>query len=298
MCDAQAEKTCPRCYGTHVVKNGHRQGQQQYRCESIGCRYQFTDRPNAPGHRFSAEVIATAIGLHLLGRPYEKIAADVQSLFSISDTSIPGRTVYSWVEKYIDIAAEEVRKLPVRAAGPWMVEHAYMDPVEGRCWVVQDSVSSYILAAQAGDSFDPAVAAELIQRFEASIGNLSENLHLLIFATREDFGDSEAIEQRFPFGDYIPSKDVLVVHKPDSIFGLTGVFWYPLQIMRKRKAFRNPESRQRFLDGWVVMLNFFIEHAEPEGCTEHDELGGYTPAMGVGVEAPFRSWLDVVNYRA
>ena len=170
-----------------------------------------------------------------------------------------------------------------------MVEHEYLDPVEGSCWVVRDSVSSYILAAQAGDSFDPAVAAELIQTFEASIGNLSDNLHLLIFATDKVLGDSEAIKQRFPFGDYIPYKDILVVHKPDSIFGLTGVFWCPLQIMRKRKAFRSPESRQRFLDGWVVTLNFFIEHAEPEG---------YTPAMGVGVEAAFRSWLDVVTYRA
>ncbi len=305
MCDVPVEKTCPRCYGTHVVNDGHRQGQQQYRCRSRGCGYQFIDRTEAPGHWFPADVIATAIELRLLGRPYRKIAADVERLFSISDTKISGRTVQSWVEKYINIAAEEVWNLPVRAVGPWMVEYASLHPAEGGCWVVRDSVSSYVLAAQAGDSFDPAVAAELMRIFQVSIGNLSDNLHLLIFATDEDFGDSEdsqdvpeAIKQQFPFGDYIPSKDFLVAHKPDSIFEFPSVFWYPLQIMRKRRAFSSPESRQQFLDGWVVTLNFFIEHDEPGGCTEPDDTVGYTPALGVGVEAPFRSWLDVVNYRA
>ena len=287
MSDVAVERTCPRCQGTHVVKNGHRQGQQQYRCRSRGCGHQFIGRIESPGHRFPADAIATAIELRLLGGSYRKIAADVERQFSISDTKISGRTVQKWVEDYISIAAEEVRNLPVRAVGPWIVEYASLHPVEGGCWVVRDSVSSHVLAAQAGDSFDPDVAAELMQMFEASIGKLSDNMHLLIFATDEDSQDvPEAIKQRFPFGDYIQSKDFLVVHKPDSIFGLTGDFWYPLQIMRRRRTFRSPESRQQFLDGWVVTLNFFIEYNGP---------GGYKPVLEVGVDEPFRSWLDVVN---
>ena len=340
MSDVAAERTCPRCQGTHVVKNGHRQGQQQYRCRSRGCEHQFIDRIESPGHRFPADAIATAIELRLLGRSYRKIAADVEGQFSISDTKISGRTVQKWVEDYISIAAEKARTLPVRAVGPWRVEYASLHPVEGGCWVVRDSVSSHVLAAQAGDSFDPDVAAELMQIFEASIGKLSDNLHLLIFATDEDFGDSEdsqdvpeVIKQQFPLGDYIQSKDFLVVStldsevpSPDSIFEFPRDFWYPLQIMRKRKAFRSPESRQLFLDGWVVTLNFFAEHYytegcaehedtegcaehddtegcaehdDTEGCAEHDDTEGWTTALGalgVGDEAPFRSWLDVVNY--
>ena len=295
MGDVPVERICPRCSGTHVVKNGHRQGRQQYRCRSIGCGYQFADRAEAPGHQFPAEAIATAIELHLLGRPYREIAADLEQHFSISDTKISGRTIYSWVRKYVNIAGEEGRKPPVRTVGPWRVEYSSLHPVKGGCWIVQDLATSHVLAAQAGDSFDPAVAAELIRIFEASIGNLSDNLHFLTFGTDvdlgsvEDFQDvQEAIKRLFPFGDYIPYKDILVISRPYGIFSPLSDFWYPLQIMRKPKAFRSPESRQLFLDGWVAMHNIFDMEDDPDGPV---------PAELAGPEAPFRSWLDAVNYR-
>lgn len=293
MGDVTVGKTCPGCYGTNVLKNGTGRGPQQWRCMSEECGIQFGEG-KAFGRRFPDEVIATGIGLHLFGRSYRKCAADLERHFSISDTKISGRTVQGWVEKHVDLAVEKVRELPVITAGPWRVEYASLRPADGGCWVVRDSPSSYVLAAQAGDSFDPAVAAALIPIFEESIGKLSDNLHLLTLATDEPFENPKAIKQMFPFGDYIPAKDIPLVHRSDgempsrdSIFEFPGDFRYPLQIMRRRGAFRSPESRQRFLDGWVVMLNFFIERDGP---------GGYTPARGAGVEAPFRSWLDVVNH--
>lgn len=295
MSDVPVERTCPGCYGTRVVKNGSGRGPQKCRCISEDCGIHF-GQGNAFGHSFPAGVIAMGIGLHLFGRSYRKSAADLKRHFSIHDTNISGRTVQSWVEKYVDLAVEEVRELPVRTAGPWRVEYASLSPVDGGCWVVRDSPSSYVLAAQAGDSFDPAVAAALIRLFEEPIGKLSDNLHLMTLAADEPFKNPKAIKQMFPFGDYIPAKDIPLVHRsdgempsPNSIFEAPGDFWYPLQIMRKPLAFRSIESRQRFLDGWVVMLNFFIESDGP---------GGYTPARVAGVEAPFRSWLDVVNYPA
>lgn len=277
------------------MKNGTGRGSQKCRCISEGCKIQFGEG-KAFGHRFAAEVIATGIGLYLFGRSYRRSASDLQRHFSISDTRISGRTVQGWVEKHVDLAVEKVLELTVRTAGPWRVEYASLRPVDGGCWVVRDSPSSYVLAAQVGDSFDPAVAAALIPTFEESIGKLSDNLHLLTLATDEPFENPKAIKQMFPFGDYIPAKDIPLVHRsdgempsPDSIFEAPGDFWYPLQIMRKPRAFRSIESKQRFLDGWVVMLNFFIERDGPGGCT---------PARGAGVETPFRSWLDVVNYAA
>ena len=136
---------CPRCGGTRVVKNGIgiRKGKQQYRCRSPECRLQFMDRPEAFRQRFPAEVVAKAIELRLDGMSYEKIAADVGRRFSISDTGIPAATVLRWVEKYVALAAEEVRKLTVKVYGPLSVEFATLRPAEGGCWLVRDLSTSY-----------------------------------------------------------------------------------------------------------------------------------------------------------
>ena len=81
-------------------------------------------------------------------------------------------------------------------------------------------------------------------------------------------------------------------HFPPDDFLTIGpecAFQIPLQIMRRRGFLRSPESRQLFLDGWVVKHNFFDREDDPDAPVPADEAG---------LDAPFRSWLDVVNYRA
>ena len=72
------------------------------------------------------------------------------------------------------------------------------------------------------------------------------------------------------------------------ILGRDGAFRDALRTLRRRGALRSQEARQRFLDGWRVMHNFL---------TDPDDPVYLTPAEDVGVEAPFRSWVDVVNNR-
>ena len=276
MCYALVGNGCPRCGSRRIVKYGRRNGRQQYRCARKRCGIQFFNRMESFGQRFSAEVIGTAIELHLSGKSYKKIAADVERLFSISDTRISGSTVPHWVEKYVDFAVEEVPKPPLGRIGMIGVEYASLHPVEGGCWIVQDLKTSCVLAAQASRMFDPATATEVIDGFLASTGRQIDEDCYFTFGTDEEFGKSEefpdileAIKRQFPSGEYVPPGEIPPEYS--LLLGSGGAFWEPLQTMRKRKAFRSLKSRQRFLDGWVVIHNHFTLGLRTDVYSEKSE---------------------------
>ena len=258
------------------MKNGRRNGRQQYRCARKRCGIQFLNRMEAFSQRFRAEVIAIAIELYLAGKPYRKVAADVERLFSISDTRISGATVLHWVEKYVDFAVEEVPKPPLGRIELLSVEYASLYPVEGGCWMVQDLKTSCVLTAQASRRFDPATAAEVIEGFLASTGRLIDEDCYFTFGVDEDSGKLEdypgvleAIKRRFPSSAYISPGEIPPEYS--LLLDSAGAFRCPLRIMRKIGAFRSLKSRQRFLDGWVVIHNHFTRELgidENPGKTE------------------------------
>ena len=293
MSDAITSKKCPGCGSTLVVKNGPRDGRQQYLCRTHGCELQFIGRQEPYYQRFTAEVIARAIELRFQGMQYEEIAAEVRREFSIPGTKISAKTVLRWFETYVSIAFQEVQKLPMKTPEILVVEYASLYPDGGGCWVVWDFYASYVLATLADSSFDPASAREVITKSEAPTGLLTRKVREFTFWTGENSGDPEAcsdietaIRQELQGGSCI-RPEVIGVR---SLLRLDprGIFQQPLRTMRNRRNLRTPDSRQLFLDGWGVMHNFFIEQ---------DNLNGLTPAEKAGVKPPFLSWLDVVNYR-
>ena len=155
MGDGAVRKRCPGCGGTHVAKNGRRGGRQQYRCQSEECRCQFNDSANAFNQRFPAQVIAKSIDLRLNGLPYKEVSAEASSAIG---AKIPEATILRWVEKYVGLAAEEVRKLAAIDSGLTLgIEYASLRPAKGGCWLVQDLNTGYVLADLVG-SFDPDTA--------------------------------------------------------------------------------------------------------------------------------------------
>ena len=131
----------------------------------LGCELQFTDGPEAYYHRFSADVIARSIELYLAGMPdqagmsYQEVAAEVRRQFSIPSDRLKEKTVFQWVKTYINVAAEGVRELTVDSLESLSVEFASLFPADGGCWVVQDPITSYVLAAEVDDLFDPHTAS-------------------------------------------------------------------------------------------------------------------------------------------
>ncbi len=293
MRDANAPKACPGCGGTNVVKNGRRGGQQQYRCRTEKCRHQFGGDANAFRQHYPAEVIARSIELRLSGKAYKETVDEIR--LRSPRTSIPESTVHRWFEKYVSKAVKETRKLRVQGIQVLGIEYASLHPVEGGCWVVEELETSCILAAQAQDYFEPDAAKRMIEAFRKSGGRLKKDDYFFTFAadmesekSREFAEVEEAIKQQFQSSEYIPAAEI--ANFPVFVLDPHRPLHHALEIMRKPKAFRSPESRQIFLDGWMVQHNFF-----PDEKMNFGEV--ILPARRARIEAPFRSWLDVVNYR-
>lgn len=295
MRSAAAVNECPICGSTIFVKNGRPGDQQQYRCRSQECGSQFFERTDTFRQRLPAEVIARAIELRLEGMSYDKIAAEIRRRFSMSDTEIPAATVLRWVNRYISWAAGEVRKLTVKVDGPLSVEYASLYPTQGGCWLVLDLSTYYVLAAQAGSPFDAAMARQMMIKSIEPIGPLSGDVYNFTFGADGTPGEMESIsdvleafkQPQPPFGRLLRPEEMGPEYFP--FLGIRSAFREPLRTMRKRRTFRSPESRQVFLNGWVITHNFFIQR---------DDLDGRKPAEEAGVEAPFRSWAEVVKHRA
>lgn len=299
---ATKKKECPRCGLRIAVKNGSRECIQQYKClswvsgQQLGCGLQFGDRKKPYYQRYSAEVIAKAIELYLTGMPYKKIAAEVKLRFPLSGTKLSEATILRWVEKYADFAVEAVRGLTMEESAysiSLSVKFASLHPAQVGCWVVEDSRTGWVLAAEAGGSFDPDTAREIVAKSKVPIGPLRGEVDRFTLETDEYHRDLEsfpdvlaAIKEELLCDDCFPPKET----QPDiSLAGPDGESLDALKTMRKRKAFRGGQSMQRFLDGCVVTNNFL---------TDPDDPDYQTPAECAGVQAPFRSWRDVVNYWA
>ena len=290
MGDGAVGKECPRCGGTDVKKDGRRGGWQQFRCRSGKCGYRFNDSANAFKQRFPAEVIAKAIDRRLKGLTYKDISAKAGSTTGVK---IPEATVLRWVEKYLSFAVEEARKL---IEYKWRVtlgiEYAPLHSLDGGCWLAQDLNTGYVLAVLLG-TFDPDTAREVITMAIGPEPHYEDDVYNFTFQTDEETRRSggfrnvqAAIRQRLRYIHPVPPEN----YAPDDFLtiGPQCAFRTPLQFMSERKAFRSPRSRRLFLDGWVVRHNFFVREGRRDVPVPADEAG---------LEAPFRSWLDVVNCR-
>ena len=244
-------------------------------------------------------MIAKSIELRLRGLPYKDVVAEAGS---ITGAKIAESTILGWVEKYVGLAgagaANEVRKLTeIEWSFRLAIEYTSLHPVNGGCWLAQDVNTGYVLAALACRSFDPDTAREVIAevttkvmrpKFPYLYAAFNFTLQTDAESRRSDgYRDVEsAIRQQLRFTPYVPPEDF----EPEDFLtiGPGCAFRIPLQLMQKRGILRSPESRQQFLDGWVVMHNFFDRD-------DHPRLR--VPADEAGLGAPFRSWLDVVNCR-
>ncbi|MGB3491985.1 MAG: IS1 family transposase [Elainellaceae cyanobacterium] len=93
---------CPHCHRCHVVKNGHRNGKQSYRCRD--CRRQFRENPQP--RVYPAEVKALCVKMYLNGMGFRAIERV---------TEISHNSVIQWVREFESAIEEENDDIPETA---------------------------------------------------------------------------------------------------------------------------------------------------------------------------------------
>ena len=93
-----------------------------------------------------------------------------------------------------------------------------------------------------------------------------------------------AIKQVFPDAEHIQSEGLRAELNNNLSKRLQGTF---RDLEKTLRGLANPESGQRYLDGWVVNYNLF---------REHEGVDGQRPAEMAGVNPPFQEWADIVRH--
>ena len=271
------ELACPACEGRGIVKIGMRDGYQRYQCKV--CRKKFHAKGTAARKRFPPEQMGAAIRMFYSGMSYKQIAETMEKVHDIPEPS--KKTIYKWVKEYTEKALDRMEDHKAQVGDEWVVDEMVVK-VGGQNywnWNVMDKETRYILASHLSKRRDAREARKVLRKAAANAASgpkevRTDRLKSYISAVDDIFGsDAKHIQT-----DGIRAE----VHNNLSE-RLQGTF------RQREKTLRGLDSResgQLYLDGWVLTYNLF---------RDHESVGGKPPGDRAKVNAPFSSWIDVVE---
>ena len=277
--------TCKFCGTDDVAKFGKSSGGgQRYTCR--GCKRTFVDNNAPAGMRFSAKVIATALNLFYEGTSLEAIRRHIR----LEHGDYPGHaTVYEWIVKYSKKAVGQMGSCQVNAGPLWAADETVLKVAGGKTktgsdntiwfWDVIDEDSRFLLASHMSQTRTIRDAETLFRR----AGRVAMKPPKFI-VTDKLAAYIDGIERVFGADTtHVQSRGMASSTHNNVIERFHGTLKDRTKVMR---GLHSKESARLVTDGWLIHYNFF---------RPHQSLKGRTPAEVAGVEAPFKSWADVVN---
>ena len=289
------ECTAPDCPAPdRVVRNGWRNGEQQYLCR--GCGKKFAASGKALRKQFTARQIADAIDMYYSGMSYKQVAENLEDTYDLPEPS--KETVYNWVKGYTGLAlrylAGEVGPdgTPATATGKriradvgdhWVADELVLRVGGAKywCWNVMDKKTRYVLAARLSSTRNTNDAIAVFEKAQRNAFHSPKKITTDGLASYTD-----AVKAVFPKGtQHEVSEGIYELINNNMSERLQGSFRQRTKTQRGLEARR---SAQEYLDGWVVDYNFF---------KKHHALKGKTPAEAAAVakQAPWDEWEDITR---
>lgn len=113
---------CKYCDSESIVRNGHKNGVQQWLCRD--CGHQFLENGNYVKMRTEPEIISAAIDLYFDGLSVWKVKRQLAKIFRVRVSQM---TVWKWVVKYSRLVNEFVDSLSPRLSGIWQVDETMVN---------------------------------------------------------------------------------------------------------------------------------------------------------------------------
>ena len=254
-------------------------GDQRYLC--CKCGRTFMDNKAPEGMRYPAEVIASAINQFYEASSLHKIKRQLKLDFGVMPDH---SSIYDWVARYTKRAVKDLEPVKAQAGDTWVADETVLKLKSGggeNIWLFDciDEDSRFLLASHLTPHRYTKDAQTLMEKAEKRAGKtpkivITDKLRSYLGAVEETFGADAKHHQSGPFA---------LERSTRSVERLHGTLKDRTKIMR---GLANRETAKLVLDGWGVHYNYF---------RPHQGLAGKTPAEAKGVDAPFRSWLDVVR---
>ncbi len=277
---------CP-CGSIRVIRFGHANGKQTFRCQDCGKR--FREGLIKKAH-YSPETITLTLDLYFSGLSLRKITRTLNDHF---DMNLGKSTVYRWIEGFVPRISEYVNSLTPELSDTWQADELFVKMKGGVkdtqykqnnmafLWNVMDRKTRFLLASRLSThrNVNGAVGAFTEARKVAK-----ESQPERIFADKLN-----AYPQAMTYWEG-ESKPELVarmgVGKPHAnnnrIERLNGTLRERVKVQRGWKSMKTPLA-----DGARIHYNF---------VKPHSALEGQTPAQraGVGVEGQ-NKWMELLK---
>ena len=267
--------TCPSCNGGQVKKIGKRNNQQRYQC---ACSKRFRANGNVEGKNHDTVQIGMTTRNFFSGLSLDHLASDIEVRYGRKKPS--RQTVYNWIMENVHKARFMLDGVKADTSSHWVIDEQRINI--GTELIYNFNVMDYrtrFLLASYLSADKSRISAEKVLRKALKVAKnppkriTTDKLPSYKTAIRRVFPDAEHIESLGP-GKY-PNNN-----RSERV---QGTFRARTKTLRCLKGI---ESGQEFLDGFVINYNYFRKHTA---------LKGKTPAEAAGIEAPFKTWADVVS---
>jgi len=261
----------------YTMKYGIKTGIQYYKCHN--CKRKFAGRVAPDGMRFETATIGEAIRLFYDGLSLAEISRHFKTTDNIN---VDPATIWRWVVKYSKKTGQILNKFKVKASRRWVIDEMTLRIGREKIWLwdVIESDSRFILATGIGQT----------RTMRSAITILSEARERAIGLPKEIVSDGiracpGTVEKVFGTAStHIQPKGLTAEINADIIERFQGTSEERGRIMCGLKTM---ESARIISEGFIMHYNFLRPNAN---------LNGRTPASMAGLEVPFNTWEELVDY--
>ncbi len=268
---------CKFCQSPATVKAGSKAGTQYYKCKSCGRK--FAGRIAPEGMRFSTATIGESLGLFYDGLSLADIS---RHLVSTEGIYVDPSNVWRWIIRYSKEAEKVLSQIKVKTSWQWIIDET-MIKVEGQnvwLWDIIDFRTRFLLATH----------LTATRTMRSAIAVLAQAKERSTTIPRRIVSDGmkaypDAIEQVFGADSkHIVAKGLTADTNTNLIERFQGTVKERTKVMRGLKTM---ESAKIISEGFIVHYNFLRPHMT---------LKGKTPAVFAGLNVPFHTWIELVDY--
>jgi len=282
---AEDATQCVKCGSIRVVRFGHSDGKQIFKCRDCGRKFRHVLTPKT---RYSSETITLTLDLYFSGLSLQKIARTLNDHY---DMSIGKATVYRWISRYVPQISEYVNSLKPQLSDTWHADELFVKMKGGVnisrakqdnmafLWNVMDRKTRFLIASKLSTHRDDFGA---VQAFKEASKNAHESLPERVLT------------------------DGLNSYRDPIKFGLKGVQHVARVGINKPHATNNRiermngtlRERVKVQRGWKTMKTPLAEgqRIQYNFVKPHMALNGQTPAQAAGIGVSGKNkWMELLR---
>lgn len=270
---------CKYCGLTTTSRCGSYNGIPRYYCKSCGRKFKVDN--NVYYMRSPASIIGTTLNMFYNGVGVHGIRTYLEK----ENNHPPSKeALYRWTVKYTLAAPDVFRDFHPSVGNLWLVSKTffYFNNRVYKMTDVVDSATHFLIATSMTLKHDINTIKNMMNEAARKAGKyptaVLAHMHYSYFHRIKKAFECEA--------EHMHNRLSALEYNVEMVEVIDTIFKPRLKIMY---TFMNPETVERFINGWYVYYNFF----KPQAV-----LGNRTPAVAAGIDCPVKSWQDLVEHLA